>query len=177
MEQNPEDQKKDPLEGASQTASRPGIQDRNESSLPPHARPSVTEVPVTPGITRETYESEGSDNQEDNYFSRRKADHALAASPLPISSAFTPGDFQAQVVAGAESSTQFLKRVTDAVMGERRDSLSELRKETPDLSLSGNIISATFNIPHSLKYRKGSDWVSRLRNPLFPVCTLAGCQI
>lgn len=182
MAQIPEDKKTQPPEGPPQTASRPGLQDRTESSLPPHFRPSVIDVPVTPGITRETYEPQGSDGQEANYFSHKTSDHALAASPLPISSAaFAPGDFDAQLTAGANSSTDFLKRVTDAVMGGRRDSLSEIRKETPDLSLSGNIISATFNIPHSLKYHKGSDWVSRPRTsfpPLFPVCICTcSCQM
>ncbi|OLN85827.1 Trehalose-phosphatase [Colletotrichum chlorophyti] len=55
-----------------------------------------------------------------------------------------------------------LKRMTLAAMG-RRESLSQIRAANPDLSLSGNIISATFNIPHSLKYRKGSDWELKAR--------------
>jgi trehalose 6-phosphate synthase/phosphatase len=44
----------------------------------------------------------------------------------------------------------------------RRESLSEIRAANPDLALSGNIISATFNTPHSFVYRKGGDWVCRL---------------
>ncbi|KAH7327801.1 family 20 glycosyltransferase [Stachybotrys elegans] len=39
-----------------------------------------------------------------------------------------------------------------------RESLSDIRAANPDLLLSGNIISATFNIPHSFTYRKGGDW-------------------
>jgi trehalose 6-phosphate synthase/phosphatase len=42
----------------------------------------------------------------------------------------------------------------------RRESLSEIRAANPELALSGNIISATFNTPHSFVYRKGGDWVS-----------------
>jgi trehalose 6-phosphate synthase/phosphatase len=41
----------------------------------------------------------------------------------------------------------------------RRESLSDIRAANPDLALSGNIISATFNTPHSFVYRKGGDWV------------------
>ena len=41
----------------------------------------------------------------------------------------------------------------------RRQSLSEIRASNPDLSLSGNIISATFNIPHNFTYQKSGDWV------------------
>ncbi|KYK62057.1 putative trehalose-6-phosphate synthase/trehalose phosphatase [Drechmeria coniospora] len=40
----------------------------------------------------------------------------------------------------------------------RRESLSEIRAADPDLALTGNIISATFNIPHALTYHKGADW-------------------
>ncbi|KAF7560058.1 hypothetical protein G7046_g4096 [Stylonectria norvegica] len=42
----------------------------------------------------------------------------------------------------------------------RRESLSDIRAANPDLALTGNIISATFNTPHSFKYRKGGEWVS-----------------
>lgn len=44
----------------------------------------------------------------------------------------------------------------------RRESLSELRAANPELALSGNIISATFNLPHALTYRRDGDWVERL---------------
>ena len=46
---------------------------------------------------------------------------------------------------------------------QRRDSLFEIdpRAANPSLGLSGGVISATFCIPHSLKYRKGQDWVEQ----------------
>lgn len=50
----------------------------------------------------------------------------------------------------------------NAVMAARRESLTDIRNNNPDLALSGNIISATFNIPHTLDYRKGADWVRRI---------------
>ncbi|KOS23365.1 Trehalose-phosphatase [Escovopsis weberi] len=40
----------------------------------------------------------------------------------------------------------------------RRESLSDIRSSHPELALSGNIISATFTIPHALTYQKGGDW-------------------
>ncbi|KAM0466831.1 hypothetical protein ACHAPV_000340 [Trichoderma viride] len=40
----------------------------------------------------------------------------------------------------------------------RRESLSEIRASNPELSLTGNIISATFNIPHAVTYHKGGAW-------------------
>ena len=47
----------------------------------------------------------------------------------------------------------------------RRESLSEIRAANPDLSLSGNVISATFNIPHAFTYCKGGHWVSSDHTP------------
>jgi hypothetical protein len=44
----------------------------------------------------------------------------------------------------------------------RRESLSDIRASNPDLALTGNIISATFTIPHSFAYRKNGSWVSLL---------------
>ncbi len=66
--------------------------------------------------------------------------------------------------------TIFLRRMSLAAMVGRRESLSEIRDSNPDLALSGDIISATFNIPHSLKYRKGGDW-----GPLNPPCPCLPC--
>ncbi|KAL6887412.1 family 20 glycosyltransferase [Trichoderma longibrachiatum] len=40
----------------------------------------------------------------------------------------------------------------------RRESLSEIRAANPELFLTGNIISATFNIPHAVTYHKGGAW-------------------
>ena len=56
---------------------------------------------------------------------------------------------------------EVLKRINQFKLGGRKESLTNIRAMNPDLSLSGNIISATFNIPYSLEYRKGADWVCR----------------
>jgi trehalose 6-phosphate synthase/phosphatase len=158
MEQKKPDPPADPLPPRS-----PSL-DRSESSLPPHLRPSVFEVPVTPDITRAAYDpfgSRGGDGTSESYFDQyhKDIDHELVASPGLVPTDLK-GNFHAQVLAGAEGSKEFLRQLKIAVMGSRRESISEIRKTSPDLSLSGNIISATFNIPHSLKYRKGADWVS-----------------
>jgi trehalose 6-phosphate synthase/phosphatase len=47
-------------------------------------------------------------------------------------------------------------------MAAANESLAEIRAANPDLALSGNIISVTFNIPYQVRYRKGGDWVSSL---------------
>lgn len=43
----------------------------------------------------------------------------------------------------------------------RRESLTEIKDAAPDLSLSGNVISATFVTPHHITYHKGGEWVGK----------------
>ncbi|KXX81309.1 Trehalose-phosphatase [Madurella mycetomatis] len=141
--------------------SRPEIPSRAESSLPPHLRPSVIGVPVTPDISHDIWDAGPSGASSSGYFSRRDVDHAIAASPAPQTTNQPGQSFQSQLATGAEEGKNFLRRVSVAAMGggtARRESMTDIRAISPDLALTGNIISATFNIPHSLKYRKGSDW-------------------
>ena len=137
-----------------------------EESLPGHLQESITKVPVTPGITSEAYDSEGDKTETTGlpggYFSRHEADHAIAASPLPGTTNVEGQSFQSKIDTGAQEGTNFMRRLSVAVMGDHsasRESMSEIRAISPDLALTGNIISATFNIPHTLRYRKGADWV------------------
>jgi trehalose 6-phosphate synthase/phosphatase len=129
---------------------------RNLTSVHPGLHPSVTNVPVTPGIDNSAYQS-GSSGAEDSYFGRNihKGGNTMAAqSPTEAAS-------------GARSNQVILRRMS---MGgssmQRRDSLFEIdpRAANPSLSLSGGIISATFCIPFSLKHRKGQDWVCTSRS-------------
>ncbi|TDZ38425.1 Trehalose-phosphatase [Colletotrichum trifolii] len=116
---------------------------------------------VTPGIHQSTYRdsNDSSRSGSPSYFFQ--ADRKVANDSDPsLSAAQTPSiansnlpHFPTEKTVGRD----IIKRMTLAAMG-RRESLSHIRAANPDLSLSGNIISATFNIPHSLKYRKGSDW-------------------
>ncbi|KAK2061700.1 hypothetical protein LY76DRAFT_643718, partial [Colletotrichum caudatum] len=141
---------------------------------------------VTPGIHQHTYvdtrSSRSQSPSEAAYFPRPAADaqsyFALSDRPRdspPTSSSNTQSSQQQQQLRQQHPSSipttssqtpqspaplsgrDILKRMTLAAMG-RRESLSQIRASNPDLQLSGNIISATFNIPHSLRYRKGSDW-------------------
>ncbi|KAK4221456.1 putative glycosyltransferase [Podospora fimiseda] len=130
--------------------------ERSDSFLPPHLRASASNVPVTPDISQDTYKSDP-EGGPDGYFSRKVIDHAIASSPAPDSTLKQGQSFETKIAVGAQEGKDWLKRLEMAAMG-RRESMSEIRAISPDLSLSGNIISATFNIPHSLKYRKGADW-------------------
>ena len=96
---------------------------------------------VTPGIDPRAYlaksETRRGDGPNSSYFSR--ADTVI--SP----------DSQAR--------NSLVRQATSRTTMERRESLSDIRAANPDLHLSGNIISATFNAPHAFTYRKGGQWV------------------
>ncbi|KAK2591508.1 hypothetical protein QQS21_010806 [Conoideocrella luteorostrata] len=86
-------------------ASAPNNTEHKEAHLPPHQRKSVTQIPVTPGVSLGTY--------DEDYF-----DDASQESPAPQTNGITDGQ----------------------------------------VGFTGNIISATFEVPHTLEYRPGSDW-------------------
>lgn len=126
---------------------------QRQESIHPGLRPSVTNVPVTPGIGLTTYHSEpepGGSGASQSYFSSNvsKLRDQMAQSP-------------SEAAAGSKSGHDILRRMS-LTSSQRRDSLSDIdpRQANPNLALSGGIISATFCIPYSPSYRKGSAWVS-----------------
>lgn len=132
---------------------RPLLPDRQES-VHPGLHPSITNVPVTPGIHLGEYDySEPRGPDEPSYFVHdiHKLRETMAQSPSAAAS-------------GAKSNHEILRRMSLSLnsVEQRRESLADIdpRAANPSLNLSGGIISATFCIPHSLKYRKGQDWVS-----------------
>lgn len=144
-------QKKILGEGAELAESpRPLLPDRQES-IHPGLRPSLTKVPVTPGIHLGEYDSEPTSLGEPSYFVHdiHKLRETMAQSPSAAAS-------------GAESNHEILRRMSLNSGPHGRDSLADVdpRAANPTLNLSGGVISATFCIPHSLKFRKGQDWVS-----------------
>lgn len=122
--------------------SRPTIQQRTESHLPPHQSKSITSVPVTPGISQGTYGKCPSETSafrnpppaRQEYFSRQLPDSANSAqsqaSPASPLSARTP----------------------------LKSSLSRLQHG--DVAVSGTVISATFTLPQAIQYAKAGIWVS-----------------
>lgn len=100
---------------------------------------------VTPGIDLSTYfpSTSPSDLARPSYFS--------AADP--------------NIPPGPANSSNLVERQVPAMAAAlaRRESLSDIRAANPDLSLSGNIISATFTTPHALNYCKGGHWDLKAR--------------
>ncbi|KAL6900086.1 glycosyltransferase family 20 protein [Trichoderma evansii] len=119
--------------------SRPAVQQRSESHLPPHESKSITSIPVTPGISQGTYGKcpSGTSGFRDpqtarqGYFSRpldpanTAQSHASPTSPL---SALTP-----------------LKSGLNL-------------PQHGDIPLSGTVLSATFTLPQAIQYAKGGKW-------------------
>lgn len=128
---------------------RPLLPDRQES-IHPGLRPSLTNVPVTPGIHLGEYDSEPRGPDEPSYFVHdiHRLRETMAQSP-------------SAAAAGAETNRDVLRRLSLNARPASRESSADVdpRAANPALNLSGGIISATFCIPHSLKYRKGQDWV------------------
>ncbi|KAL5598550.1 hypothetical protein BROUX41_003520 [Berkeleyomyces rouxiae] len=115
---------------------------------------------ATPGIDSATYNNPISPSLEaqDSYFTRNDGfvNHSQTVNDPENTGAAQNGVIDSE--SHPLSQTQRNRR--------RRESLSTIRAANPSLSLSGNIISATFNIPHSLKYHsKGDgDWELAPRN-------------
>lgn len=122
---------------------------------------------MTPGFERGTYKSGSSEDEgregsksPQSYFQPQNRE--VVASPDPLDdnvAAQSPSEAAKGAITGAD----ILRRMSLSAMSRRRESLSDIRAGAPALALSGNIISATFNIPHSLKYKKGTDWELKTR--------------
>lgn len=113
---------------------------------------------VTPGIHPSTYLSSSvadASARPSSRFPQSHQQHHGDHSDAP--SYFSRAD------PAIDNADGLLRRTTTAnarMATARRQSLSDIRAANPDLALSGNIISATFSIPHSFSYKKGGDWVS-----------------
>ena len=156
---------------------RPSWLDRSETGLPPHERPSVTKVPVTPGIHLTTYQPP---NEEDGtkgrpttpgYFTSGPAQHdgrdsqTLGRSPLESLSELPSVGVHSSPTQAARSATsnqEVLRRLNLSSKGQWK-SISQIQAALPELGLTGNIISATFTLPYALKYNQSGDWNLGLR--------------
>lgn len=141
---------------------RPSLNERTatESSLPPHHRLSLIAIPVTPGIEVRTYfqESGRSSQASGSYFHFRPPNEVAASPDSLDDNTMSSSSPQGTADAASMSGHDILRRMSRSSRG-RRESLSDIRAAYPSLPLTGNVISATFSMPHSLKYRKGADWV------------------
>lgn len=154
-----------------QQSSAPNFRD-DESPELAHERPEINQVPVTPGIHHMTYHKGQSESDIEErsstpgYFtkdpvgSERKGRTVTIQSPQPVEGTdsqrpVSPSD----LVRGATSNNEVLRRMSIGAQPTRKESITDFQSAAPDLALTGNIISATFLTPHSLRYHKDGTWV------------------
>lgn len=153
-----------PTNISTEPLSRPEINGRGDTDSPlaPHQRTAADDIPVTPGEGLRTYEAESvlpgrEPAGSSSYFSTNPGGYnANSQDSLDDDMAVQSPEADG---AAALSGEDILRRMSQSSRG-RRETVGDVKAAWPSLPLSGDIISATFNMPHSLKYRKGEDWVS-----------------
>jgi len=153
---------------ASLTKDEPEGDSDSSPNLPPHQRTAVTRVPVTPDIHQNTYQTPSLQRsgiiESGGYFTQNPAKHDRTSVSMGAGqiggddSAAKQSSSPNDIIQGSMSGEEVLRRMSYATTG-RKESISDIRSAAPDLALSGNIISATFTTPHTLKYHKNGEWV------------------
>ncbi|KAI0099753.1 trehalose-phosphatase [Nemania sp. FL0031] len=147
--------------------------DENSRSSSPelaHKRKSNIQIPVTPGIHQATYQTPAPQRPDDaenpGYFTQHPNRHDRPSEP---SLSNQPGENRKSsvldLIKGAMSGEEVLRRMSQAA-GGRSESISDIKSAAPDLALTGNIISATFTTPHTIKYHKNGEWELGTRHGL-----------
>lgn len=129
-----------PPPSAQRHPTRPAIQQRSESLLPPHESNSITSIPVTPGISQGTY---------------GKCPSGVPTSRHPH--AARQGYFSSQLDPVNEAQPQPSPASPLCARLPLISRLSQL--QLGDVALSGTVLSATFPLPQSIQYRKEGTWV------------------
>ncbi|KAI9796279.1 MAG: threalose-6-phosphate phosphatase [Candelina submexicana] len=135
------------------------------SHIHPALHPSITNVPVTPGIAL---------SGKSSYFQSPPISPSLKRTPQPQSNAeFSVihsthdgdatkrlPDSPTHVTHGAKTGAELLRRLSLVDGAGMKQDFIDLnpRAAHPGLQLSGSVISVTFCIPHSVGLRDGADW-------------------
>lgn len=121
----------------------------------PALSPSITTVPVTPGINlaggSSYIQTPGQQSGEtqwntNSYFAPHDRDDAP--------------DSPTKAVSGSRTSGELLRRLSLVDADRPKTPEPDPRVMYPSLNLSGGIISASFCIPYSLGFSNGREWVS-----------------
>jgi trehalose 6-phosphate synthase/phosphatase len=151
------------------TDAAPGEPESFEPSESKHPalHPSITNVPVTPGVHltgKSAYFEDGeSENGHDLPFDPEKSSpgpswnaNAYFADQQTKDKAGTP----TEAAAGAQTDEEAHEKPDDASEPATKHHLADVdpRAAYPALNLSGRIISANFAIPYNIGYSKGNDW-------------------
>lgn len=133
----------------------------------PALHPSVTRVPVTPGVHLHGHSAyidprDGQNKSDNSTQKADKPDNQQAQS----NSYFAPRDdgqvsSPTEVAAGARTGEELLRRLSLTPNPVQKPDLADVdpRAAHPGLSLSGRIISATFCLPYNIEFAPGPEWV------------------
>jgi len=132
----------------------------------PALHPSVTNVPVTPGVHLSGYSAY--DEPQHNQQNTDLPFDPETVTPGPSWSAnsyFSPKDkggapSSTEAAAGASSSEELEQKLDRTQDGTLKHDLADIdpRAAHPDLNLSGRVISATFAVPYNIGYTPGKEW-------------------
>lgn len=137
-----------------------------ESSDHPALQPSVTNVPVTPGVHLGGHSAyTESSGEPQNAKLPFDSDQTTPGPSWNSNSYFAPKDeshasSSTEAKAGAKSGEELLKRFSVVKESNGKGELADVDPQAahPNLNLSGRIISATFAVPYSVGYTPGNDW-------------------
>ncbi|KAF2729001.1 hypothetical protein EJ04DRAFT_516242 [Polyplosphaeria fusca] len=152
---------------SSETARAEAAQSPEEQETHPALDPSVTNVPVTPGVHlagRSAYfEPEENAHSPDLPLD---SDETAPGPQWNAKSNFAPKEEErssspTEVAAGARSGAEILRRLSLAPdTATKRKDVADINPRTahPGLNLSGRVLSATSCVPYTLSYSPGNDW-------------------
>ncbi|OCK84490.1 glycosyltransferase family 20 protein [Lepidopterella palustris CBS 459.81] len=165
------DEKRDTQEGELVSPATRPAQVAREDSTHPALHPSITSVPVTPGVHLSGHsayiEPENSPQDAGLPFDDSRT---ISGPQWSANSYFAPKDqarssSPTEAAAGARTGEELLRRLS--LVGDptaKRDFVDlDPRAAHPGLNLSGGVISVTFCVPYHIGFSPGLDWELKSR--------------
>lgn len=161
------------------TPSSPSEQ-RRSAHIHPALHPSVTGVPVTPGVSlagRSNYIApehlvDGANDSQDREAKNGGLENGTAAGSQTNADSYfgakEGANERGQSIAHGPVGQKDQRQGSSGVNGDARQrhadaAVSDPRAAYPDLNLNGSVISATTYVPYDLGYAQGQEWVRSLR--------------
>ncbi|KAF2687925.1 glycosyltransferase family 20 protein [Lentithecium fluviatile CBS 122367] len=148
-------------------ATRPsqGSPEPVEDDTHPALHPSVTNVPVTPGVHLAGHSAYFEPESDQNTKLPFDPENVTPGPQWNANSYFAPKEeaqagSPTEAAAGARSGEELLRKLSVIKDPTFKQDLADVdpRAAHPALNLSGRVISATFAVPYNLGYSPGNDW-------------------
>ncbi|KAF2807930.1 uncharacterized protein BDZ99DRAFT_420584 [Mytilinidion resinicola] len=144
--------------------------DKHQDDAHPALHPSITSVPVTPGVHLAGHSAYIEPDQAEQSTQLPFDEQATPGPQWNANSYFAPKDkprpaSPTEAAAGARSGEDLLRKLS--LIGDTvgKPDLADVdpRAAHPGLNLSGGVISATFCVPYQIGYSPGLDWELKSR--------------